>query len=378
MSFESERKSKSSSGTTEILRLVEELWHVSLPAQFRNIYIHFSQPFLAPCEFFSLESISRGCGRAYGMLPQFTPFGRAVGEGGMYGFYITPDTALGYLPVLYWDEDEMYLRPVSSNFEAFLRHCILVARYETEDQTGGIGEEHGVMEEQQEVARHLDLDPDLIFGPLPCNDTQLYESLARSDAQDSTSLCHLGCVSRSRGDTGRALDFFHRAVEAAPWFGDSSYLLADTYRELRNNDRAVQGWWAVVQHLLPLCTRTWEWNLGESHPEGDVYEIAADAIAQYSDHAIAETRDSILWRIIVNDDPYDPDVRENLGGSLLSAGDLAGAEREFLNALSLCCTERGRQPDRLYGSLCSLYERQGRKRDAQLSMFDSRLPRPQR
>ena len=231
------------------------------------------------------------------------------------------------------------------------------------------------MNEQREMARCLKLDADIIFGVLPRNDTELYERLARSDPQDASSLCHLGCVSRSRGDVERALDFYHRAVEAAPWFGDSSYLLADTYREARNSDRAIQGWWAVVQRLLPLCTRTWEWNLGDKHPEGDVYEVAADALAQYAEHAESETRAAALWRVVVHDDPYDPDVRESFGNGLLAAGDLGGAEREYLNALSLCCSERGRQPDRLYSALYGLYERQGRVRDAHLSMFDSRLPR---
>ncbi len=360
---------------SEGLRSVEEFWQVSLPDKFCSIYSYFSQPFLAPCEFFTLDAISKGYGRSYGMLPQFMPFGRAVGEGGAYGFYISPDTVQGFWPVLYWDEDEMYLRPAASNFDSFLRYCILIARYETEEQLDTKGSEDvpdsDVMSEQREAGRRLELDSDIIFGALPRNDTELYERLAHSDPQDASSLCHLGCVSRSRGDTERALDFYHRAIEAAPWFGDSSYLLADTYRETRNNSRAVQGWWAVVQRLLPLCTRTWEWNLGDKHPEGDIYEVAADALAQYSEHVESETRSTALWRVVVNDDPYDPDVRESFGDALLAAGDLNGAEREYLNGLSLSCSERGRQPDRLYGALCKLYQRQGRAREARLASFDS-------
>ena len=122
-------------GAAEGLRSIEDFWQVKLPDQFCNIYSIFKQPFLAPCEFFTLDAISKGCGPWLWSSPQFMPFGRAVGEGGLYGFYITPDTAQGFWPVLYWDEDEMYLRPVSSSFDAFLRHCILVARYETEEQS---------------------------------------------------------------------------------------------------------------------------------------------------------------------------------------------------------------------------------------------------
>ena len=189
------------------------------------------------------------------------------------------------------------------------------------------GAEPDLLDEQREAVRRLKLDADIVFGSIPRNDTELYERLAHSDAQDASSLCHLGCVNRSRGDTERALDFYHRAIEAAPWFGDSSYLLADAYRETGKSARAVQGWWAVAQHLLPLCTRTWEWNLGDEHPEGDVYEVAADALLQYAEHASGETRAESLWRVVVHDDPYDPDVRESFSDSLLLAGDLAGAER---------------------------------------------------
>jgi len=376
MSFEKGRKSDKAGSTAEGLRSVERFWQVKLPEKFCNIYSLYSQPFLAPCEFFALDSIANGSGRGFGMLPQFMPFGRAVGEGGLYGFYVTPDTAQGYWPVLYWDEEESYHRPVSSNFDAFLRHCILVARYETEEQLDDTAAGPDVLDEQREIARLLRIDADLVFGALPRNDTELYELLARSDPQDASSLCHLGCVSRSRASAERSLDFYHRAIEAAPWFGDSSYLLADSYRETGNGTRAVQGWWAVVQRLLPLCTRTWEWNLGEKHPEGDVYEVAADALAQHAESADSEIKTSALWRVVVKDDPYDPDVRESLGNDLLSSGDLAGAEREYLNALSLCCAERGRQADRLYGDLCDLYGRQGRLRDANLCKFDCMLPRP--
>src|ERR1700731_4292772 len=112
MNIDKGREWDNAKGSAEGLRSVKEFWQVKLPEKFRSIYSLFRQPFLAPCEFFTLGSIAAGCGRAYGMLQQFMPFGRAVGDGGLYGFYITPETVQGYWPVLYWDEDEMYLRPV--------------------------------------------------------------------------------------------------------------------------------------------------------------------------------------------------------------------------------------------------------------------------
>jgi hypothetical protein len=361
--------------TAEGLRAVEQFWQARPPSAFRKLYTHDPHPFLAPCEFFALDSIARGTGRDFGMLPQYLPFGRAVGDGGTYGFYVTPEIALGRWPVVYWDEDEMYLRPIASDFAAFLRYCVLIGRYETEEQ---LAEESDWQEhsERRDFARRLDLPAELLVGPIPRNDTELYERLALLDPQDAMSLCHLGCVRRTRGDDERALDFFCRASEAAPWFGDCAYLAADVHRERGNHARAVESWWTVVQCLLPLCTRTWEWDLGADHPEADIYEVAADALAQFADAAPPSLKTQALWRVVVQDDPYDPDVRESLGDALLAQNDMAGAEREYLNALSLCCGERGRQPDRLYDALLGLYERCGRKREAALVRHDRVLPRP--
>ncbi len=310
------------------LRAVERFWQARPPAAFRKLYAHAPHPFLAPCEFFALDAIAQGAGRDFGLLPQYLPFGRGVGDGGTYGFYVTPETLSGRWPVLYWDEDEMTLRPVASDFPAFLRHCVLMGRYETEDESDAndvSSEDWQETDEQREFARAFDLPTELLFGTTPRNDTELHERLLLLDPQDAASLCHLGCARRARGDGERALDFFYRASEAAPWFGDPAYLIADVHRERGNYARATQNWWTVAQALLPLCTRTWEWDLGADHPEADIYEVAADALAQFADAADASLKSQALWRVVVHDDPYDPDVREALGDALLAQSDLAGS-----------------------------------------------------
>ena len=371
----SEREDSQTKETVAQLDAVARFWRAPLPDAFRALYIHFPNPFLAPCEFFSLEDIAGGGGREFGMLPQYLPFGRAVGEGGAYGFYVTPETDQGLWPVLYWDQDEMFLRPVASDFEAFLRNCVLVGRYETEEQWPDDMAEAGDDAERRQFAEVLNLPEELVFGPLPRSDHELYERLAHSDPQDAYSLCWLGCARLAKRDDDRALDFFHRASEAAPWFGDCAYLVADVYRERDNLERAVQRWWSVAQKLLPLCTRTQEWNLGENHPEADIYEVAADALCQFGEAADPLLKNDPLWRVVAVKDPYDADVREAFGDALLARRDFPGAEREYLNALSLCYTERGKQPLRLYDALISLYERQGRERDAALARYDKSLPR---
>lgn len=359
----------------EALCQVEKFWQAKLPAAFTNLYTHYAHPFLAPCEFFSLADIAAGEGRSFGMIPQYLPFGRAIGEGGLYGFYITPDTQLGAWPVLYWDDDEMYLRPAASDFEAFIGNCVLIGRYEMETQLTDSTRDWEETSDQALLAHLLGIPEQIVLGPVPRNDTELYEKQAGYDPQDAFSLCHLGCTWRGRGDSERALDFFHRAIESAPWFGDSSYLLADIHREKKNYKRAAQGWWAVVQQLLPLCTRSWEWNLGDEHPEADIYELAADALSQFGDAADESFKSSPLWKVVVHEDPYDPAVRESLGNTLSAEGRELEAEREYLNALSLSCTERGKQPDRLYDALESLYKRSDRLRDASMVRFDRSLPR---
>jgi hypothetical protein len=370
----SRKKEASFRDVEEALRAIEAFWHWQLPTTFRHLYLHGMQTFFAPCEFFSLEELASGVGRIFGQLPQFLPFGRVAGEESLYGFFLGPHNVEERPPILYWDEGEMFLRPVASDFEAFLRRSVLTGRYETDDEWPG--------STLPETAR-LDLFQSLLGIPqslfqdrLPGNDAELYQRLVGIDAQDCVSLSHLGCSARSNGDEERALDFFHRASEAAPWFGDPCYLMADIYRRKENYGRAMNGYWTVVEHPVSLCTRTWEWDLGEDHPDADVYEIAADAITQFDEAATPEMKASLLWRVITREDPYDPDVREQLAYRLSEAGRSADAERELLTTLSLCGSERNKQPERIYSRLLSLYERTGRHRDAALVAFDSALPRP--
>jgi len=370
----SRKKGASFHNVEEGLRAVEAFWHWTLPITFRDLYLNQLQTFFAPCEFFSVEELAAGVGRAFGQVPQFIPFGRVAGEESLYGFYLGPHSLEEAPPILYWDEGEMFLRPVASDFEAFLRRCVVTGRYETDDEWPGSSLPDWPRLDLFKSL--LGIQTELFHDRLPGNDTELYKRLVSLDPQDCVSLCHLGCAARSNGEDERALDFLHRASEAAPWFGDPCYLLADAYRRRENYERAMNGYWAVVQHAVPFCTRTWEWDLGEEHPDADIYEIASDAITQFDDAATQDMKSSPLWRLITREDPYDPDVREQLAYRLLEGGKDAEAERELLTSLSLCGAERTKQPDRLYGRLLALYERKGRTRDAALAAFDRALPRP--
>lgn len=369
-----EREETQKKHQEESLKQLEAFWRLPLSPSFRTLYTHLPEPFLAPCEFYPIRLIVQGAGRSFGGLPQFLPFGRVVGEGGFYGFYATSETAQGSLPVVYWDEDEMFMRPIASSFEAFMRHCLLVGRYEVEEwgETGGEWQEEA---EMRELLHLLNLPSNLLEEPLPRNETELHERIVKFDPQNATSLCHLGCLSRARGNLEHALDFYYRASEAVSWMGDCPYLVADIYREKNLPERAIQYYWSVVQQSLPLCTRTMNWDLGEDHPEADIYEVAADMLIQLGKFASEEMKAHPLWIAVTQEDPYDPDVRESLANHFYEQNDLLSAEREYLNALSLCYAERGNQPLRLYDALTRLYERMGQIRDVGLVRHDRLLPR---
>ncbi len=354
------------------LRTLEVFWQAKLPQTFRRLYQHLSQPLLAPCEFLPLNDIICGAGRSYGMLPQLLPFGRGIDDGSLYAFYALPDHDAMHWPVLRWDEDEMYVQPVSSSFDAFVRHCFAVGRYAADDM-GEVQEQY--RDECTRTLSALGLSSHPAMERAARNDTELRNALVQMDPSDAVSLCHLGCSSRARGDIERALDYYFKASEATPYFGDPCYLAADVYRERGEMEKAVQSWWAVVHRLLLLCTRTYEWDLGEEHPEADIYEVASDGLAQHATLISPDMADDPLWQAVAKDDPYDPEVRESLAHLMLIRGKFENAERELLNALSLCCDQAGSRPERLYDSLISLYDKQNQSRDASLARFDRQLPR---
>ena len=368
----SRKEEPSAARAAQGFQKLEAFWQARLPEAFRRLYTHFVHPFVAPCEFLSLDEIGEGVGRFYGMLPTFLPFGRIVGEGGLFGFYLTPDNEGGKWPVLFWDEDEQYLRPVASDFEAFLRYCILVGRYEIEDDLYGVPDTED--QTRLNLGRLLQLPDEILTGDVPRNETELYQRLTASDPQDAMSLCQIGCQRRTQARDERALDYFHRASEAAPWFGDAMYLAADTYRVSEKFDRAVQGWWATVQRLIPLCTRTYAWNLGEEHPEGEIYEVASDALRQFDNYAEKTIRRTPLWSVVVDGEPYDPHAREDLARLLTQQGDLFGAMRELLNALFLHSGSQTSDCERVYDTLIAHLKHSNQERASNLARFDRDLP----
>ena len=172
----------------------------------------------------------------------------------------------------------------------------------------------------------------------------------------------------ARKELERAKDFFTRASESAPWFADPYYLLAEAYRVEGKEDQSIDRWWRVLQCPLALSTRTSSYDLGEAHPDVEVYEAAVNYLVQASGLVPPENRTSPLGRLIFEGDPFEPKERLELARLLAEQGDVPGEEREALNALALSTDDVLTQS--AYDRLTSAYEKAGRRREAGICARD--------
>ena len=367
------------------IEAIEEGWG-GVPTRFAELCRFVGQPTPRFCAFYAPEQVAANAGRMYGMIPMFLPFAEPQDGDGQYGFFANSPNAEAW-PVLFADAEQGFLRPVASGFDAFLRWLTLTARYEAsleedgdENASGGNGQaaanaKIGGVVTAPELQR-LGVPQSLLTGNLPRNGSELSHRLANLDAGDALSQCHLGCAHLLRHENAQALNRFQSAAQAMPWFGDPHYLCADVHRDQEEYAEAIPHWWATMRQPVVFCTRTWEWNLGDDYPEAEIYEVAADCLNQYARFAPAALRADPLWRIVTDADPYDPDARFGLGQALHRQGDLAGAEREFWNALTLGGEEKKHLPERCYDALTELYTRQNRARDLRLLQHDRALSIP--
>jgi tetratricopeptide (TPR) repeat protein len=357
--------------STREIRALETRWQVRLPDAFSRLYGAFEYPFISPCEFLPLDSLLSDGDRWRGMLPQFLPFGDD-GDENYFGFYV-PSTAVGSdFPVLMWDHEYDHYFPIASNFDSFLRWCVIYGRYLAQDsfeeeEAGGEGEDA----QRLEFAELLSLPPELVRDAIPRNERELNERILRADGQNAWAISQLGGHFFRQGKIERARDYFVRASEAAPWFADPYYLLAETYRLSGDEARACRLWWHVFESPIAFSTRTSNYNLGDSHPETEVYEAAANRCVECRSQLEESSTASPLWRLLQEGDPFSPGPRFALAEELKAAGDAAGRERELLNALTLATDSR--DIARAYEELIALYERIGRTRDATLCRRDAAL-----
>ena len=353
------------------LRSLEQRWHVTLPESFHRLYRHFEQPYVSPCEFLTLPELQEDSERWYGMLPQFVPFGRD-GDGNTFGFYMPPVAAQEDYPVLFWNHEYDSYSPIASGFGPYVGWCVIQGRYMAQDEFEEDDPEFREEEEnRRRFAEFLDLPKHLVLEALPRNDRELYERLAAWDPQSTQALSQLGSVWAARKETGRARDFFTRASESAPWFADPYYLLAETYREEAKTAEAISRWWQVIQCPIALSTRTSGYDLGQAHPDVEVYEAAVKYLVQNVEAVPPDVRGNPLGRLVLEGDPFEPDERLELAAELSGNGDASGEEREALNALALSTDEQ--LTASAYDRLIALYERNGRRREAAFCAHDRKL-----
>jgi len=351
------------------IQALERHWQVALPRAFARLYEACAQPFLSPCEFLGLEEMLEDAERWPGMLPQFLPFGHD-GDEDFYGFYV-PQTLSGRdPPVLFWNHEYDHYYPIASGFSTFLPWCVVNGRYLAQDELeeGDPGREREE-EERREFVRRIGLPEELATEPVPRNDRELYERLVALDCQGTHAVAQLGSVFLSRGDLERARDFFVRASEATPWFADPYYLLAESYRRQGAFPDAVVRWCRVLELPIALSTRTTLYDLGIDHPEAEVYQETVDRLEEFGDLVRGDA--CRVARDILRLDPFEPAERLALAERLTLDGDLAGVERELLNALTLATESADRA--RAYEGLIALYESTGRTREAALCRRDAAM-----
>lgn len=351
------------------LHRLETQWQLKLPQTFRRLYRAFDYPFISPCEFLSLGEMLKDEQRWRGMLPQFLPFGHD-GDENYFGFYALPNGPGGDYPVLAWDHEYDHYYPVASGFEPFLRWCVIYGRYMAQDEFEERAPEYEEEEAQRrEFAELVGLPVVLVTDAIPRNERELYERLLRADGQSAYALSHLGSRFLGQGEVERARDCFVRASEAAPWFADPYYLLAETYRIAKQHARACDLWWQVFQAPIALSTRTSNYDLGDEETEAEVYEAATDHCIACGDALGPERTRGPLWELLQRDDPFAPGPRLALADALEREGDAPGVERELLNALTLATDDADIAT--AYTRLIAFYERAGRARDAALCRRDA-------
>lgn len=358
------------SRTESHLRALEGHWQIErLPEEFYRLYRAFEYPFIGPCEFLGLEELIQDTERWRGMLPQFLPFGHDGAED-FYGFYVPADASGGDFTVLFWDHEYDHYYPIASGFGAFLHWCVISDRYFAQDAFEEDGPPFEEEARREEFSRLLGLPPALATELPPRNEREFHERLIVSDAQAAFSLAQLGCIFHGRGNLERARDYFARASEAAPWFADPYYLLAETYRAERKTEQALERWWQVFQCPIALSTRTGSYDLGESCPDAEICEAAMEQVLRNRDILPDAMRNTLLYRLLTHCDPFDPQARLALADELLALGDSAGAEREMLNGLTLAVEEA--DIDAAYSRLIAFYEGANRRRDAEFCRRDAR------
>lgn len=352
---------------SENLTRLADHWMCELPGAFTRLYEAFEYPHVGVCGFSPLDRLLSDSDRWRGMLPQFLPFGWDEEENA-FGFLAHPTVGVHEMPVLCWDHEYDFYRPVASSFEAFLRWCLIRMRHETDDN---LGDNPFLSAELylDEFCTIVGMDAGFARMPTPRNTTEMHEQVCALDPQAADALNHLGCRHLGMGSVERARDFFVRASEAAPWFADPYFLLADTYAQAGRPGEAVQRFRRVLDCPIALSTRTGLYDLGPGRGDSEISEVAARACASYGG---PYEDDPVVRFLRTRSDAFEPEARMELAAQFWDSGDERGAEREYLNALTLA-TER-LALGCAYRALIKMYESTGRHRDAERCRLDAEIP----
>lgn len=351
----------------EDLGPLERLWQARVPPLLRALFADRSAASLLGLHLLDPGALAEGAERLHGLPPRFLPFGEDRETARCVGLWADSG------PPEMWsiaaaDLTVRCLLPAATSLPLFVRLQTASARSSALDAHESLDT---LDRDLRAVARLLDLPPHLIDQPPARTEAEIDGLRIALDPGDVLAKCATGCRLRWQGNIEAAIADFASAHTAAPQFGDALYLAADLRRAQDRYDLAVPLWWETVRSAVCWCSVSTLWDLGDEHPEADIYELAADALSQFGGKEADRLRDDPLWRVAVEGDAYDPFERMTLADTLLHANDELNAERELLNAIYLAAGGDDPARTRAYERLIALYRSQGRQREAALARFDA-------
>ncbi|MEP6754898.1 MAG: hypothetical protein ABJA67_05315 [Chthonomonadales bacterium] len=148
------------------------------------------------------------------------------------------------------------------------------------------------------------------------------------------------------------------------WYFDAHAIAADLHQQKGEFDRAAAAYLAAMKCGLVVSADPEIYGIVA--PDGmTMYEWLHDRAEEYWPQVKSGATDDVdLLRVLSSDDPFGSRPRLKLAEKLLTAGDIAGAEREFSNALALSMDE---DEERDANTSCAKYYR-----DQNLTAFAQR------
>ncbi|MGC8668573.1 MAG: SMI1/KNR4 family protein [Chthonomonadales bacterium] len=347
---------------------LQEFWGAPIPRSFAALYTTADGAELGTVEFYPLGMLLGGHGREPGMLPQFLPFADTW-DGEIAGFYVPATGDLALCPVLLWDREEDYYFPVALSFDTFLAWGLLVGLYLLNNEAEAPDE---AVSEWRLILRRAGLPDHLLGEPVPQNERELNERLAKKDIAGPAAILHLAAAGIAQGDLAGALRRLEDAEGAVPWFGDVHYLRAEALARRSDEDAALDEWLRTLACLRCLATHTDRYDLGPDAPDEYIPLQAKKEIRKRLGMVRPDAAADPIWLAVTSpEDTEEARFHLELAATYARLGRSDAEERELLNALTAARDEAALSA--AYERLIAFYTAQNRPWEAERCRRDRDL-----